>query len=254
MEIFLTGATGVLGHRLVDHLTERGHTVVGLVRDESGEALVEERGGTPRYGDVLDRESLDEAVDDPDVVVHAATAIPTETNPPESAWEQNDRVRLEGMRNLLAVTQAVDHVLFPSVVWLARQPDGAEFTEDVDRHPTRATGSAAAVEDILLNRSESGEFDASILRCGFFYAADSAHVRQFAEQLLSGTLPVIGRGILGRRDAELSWIHPDDAARAFVTAIEAETDGVYHVVDDQPASAARRRSCSASRCRRPTKS
>ncbi len=73
------------------------------------------------------------------------------------------------------------------------------------------------------------------------------------EQLLSGDLPVVGGGPLGRRDAELSLLHADDAAKAFADAIERDsTDDqsasggtaesnvtdLYHVVDDQPVTVA----------------
>ena len=58
------------------------------------------------------------------------------------------------------------------------------------------------------------------------------------EQLLSGDLPIVGGGPFGRRDAELSLLYADDAAQAFVDAIEANATGLYHVVDDQPVTVA----------------
>jgi len=240
MRVFIAGATGVLGRRLVDRLTDRDHDIVGLARDEDGERLVEERGGTPRRGDVLDRSSLDGAIDDDvDVLVHAATAIPASTKPSEEEWAYNDRVRVEGAKNLLAAApDDLDQVLFPSVVWVARQPDGSQFDETADRHPDRATQGAAEVEDILQERAETAAFDTAILRCGFFYAPDSRDIREFGEQLLAGDMPIVGGGLLGRKDAELSFVHVDDAAAAFVAAIEQQASGIYHVVDDQPVTAA----------------
>jgi len=239
MSVFVTGATGVLGRRLVERLAARGHSVVGLARDDAGAELIEARGGVPRRGDVLDRDSLERAIDAPDAVVHAATAIPTESKPSEAAWERNDRVRLEGAKNIVSVAgDDADQILFPSVVWVARQPDGSAFDETATRHPTRATRSAAETEDYLRDAGAERGFDAAILRCGFFYAPDAAHTRQFGEQLLAGRLPVVGGGALGRRDAELSWLHADDAARAFAAAVDAEASGLFHVVDDRPATAA----------------
>lgn len=235
MKVFVTGASGVLGHRLVERLADRGHRVYGLVRDEAGADLVTGRGGTPRRGDVLDRNSLERAVPDTDILVHAATSIPTATKPPAEAWEQNDRVRRDGIENLVAVAgDRVDRVCFPSVVWVARQPDGTWFDETAERYPDRTSRSAAAVEEYLTDASDAAGFDVTILRCGFFYAPDAAHTRQFGQSLLSRDLPVVGRGILGREDARLSFLHADDAAHAFATAIDAEVSGTYHVVDDQP--------------------
>jgi nucleoside-diphosphate-sugar epimerase len=240
MNVFIAGATGVLGRRLVDRLTDRGHDVVGLTRDERGDAAVERRGGVPRRGDVLEPETLDRALDDDvEVLVHAATAIPDSTKPTEAEWAQNDRVRRDGAENLLdAAPDGLRQVLFPSVVWVARQPDGSPFDETAARHPDRATRSAAEVEDLLDERADREGFDPAVLRCGFFYAPDARDTLEWGARLLDGDMPVVGGGLLGRRDAELSFVHADDAAAAFVAAVETEANGVYHVVDDEPATGA----------------
>lgn len=238
MHVLVTGATGVLGRRLVDRLADGGHDVVGMVRDDVGAEAVEARGGVAREGDVLEPDSLS-AFEAPAALVHAATAIPTSTKPTDEEWERNDRVRFEGARYLLeAFADDVEHVLFPSVVWVARQPDGSAFDESAARHPDRATRSAAATEDFLRGTSEARGFDLAILRCGFFYAPDAAHTREWGERLLDRRLPAVGGGLLGRRDAALSFVHATDAARAFVDAIEAGATGVYHVVDDEPVTVA----------------
>jgi nucleoside-diphosphate-sugar epimerase len=240
MKAFIAGATGVLGRRLVDQLSDRGHDVLGLVRDDRGERVVERRGGVPRRGDVLEPGSLERAMDDDvEVLVHAATAIPGSTKPTEAEWERNDRVRLDGAHNLLAAApDALGQVLFPSVVWVARQPDGSQFDETADRHPDRATRSAAEVEDRLAERAAAEGFDAATLRCGLLYAPDARDTLDWGERLLDGDLPVVGGGLLGRRDAELSVVHADDAAAAFVAAAEEGVGGTYHVVDDEPVTGA----------------
>lgn len=230
----------MLGHRLVERLCDRGHEVIGLTRDEEGDDLVERRGGTPRRGDVLELESLSAAVDDADVVVHAATKIPTKMKPTAEDWEQNARIRVEGGRNIVAaaVETGVTRVLFPSVVWVARQPDGSFFDENASRHPDRTTQSAADAEDVFHEAAQTHGLDIGILRCGFFYAPDSAQTRQFAQNLLSRTLPIVGGGVFGRRDAKLSLLHADDAARAFADAAETDATGYWHVVDNEPVTVA----------------
>lgn len=240
MNVFVTGATGVLGKRIVDRLTDRGHDVVGLARDDAGERLVERSGGEPRRGDVLETATLERAVpDDVDVVVHAATAIPTSEKPSDEEWARNDRVRLDGAENLVTVAgDAADRFVFPSVVWVARQPDGSQFDESAPRHPDRATRSAAETEDFLRAAADDRGFDVTILRCGWFYAPDGAYTRTIAENLLEGDMPVVGGGLLGRRDAAMSFLHADDAGRAFVDAIEADVTGLYHVVDEEPVTMA----------------
>ena len=239
MRPFIAGATGVIGRRLVERLADRGHDVIGLVRDEEGAALIETLGGTPRYGDVLEPDMLVPAMAGADTVVAAQTALPVKDKPTDADWARNDRVRVEGTRNLVAASdESVERFLFPSIVWVARQPDGSAFDERAERHPDRATKSAADVEDILHDAASEHGFDITILRLGFLYAPDAGHTHQMAEQLLSGDLPTVGGGPLGRRDAELSLLHADDAAQAFVDAIEANATGLYHVIDDQPVTVA----------------
>jgi NAD(P)-dependent dehydrogenase (short-subunit alcohol dehydrogenase family) len=97
MKVFITGATGVFGTRLVDELANRGHEPVGLVRDNDSAQLVEQHGGIPVKGDLFDVDSLADAAGNADAVVHAATSLPTKTKTEAEDWEQNDRVRVEGV-------------------------------------------------------------------------------------------------------------------------------------------------------------
>lgn len=88
MKVFISGATGVFGTRLVDELANRGHEPVGLVRDNDGAQLVKQHGGIPIKGDLFDVDSLTDAADNADVVVHAATSIPIKTKTDAEDWEQ----------------------------------------------------------------------------------------------------------------------------------------------------------------------
>lgn len=240
MKVFIAGATGVLGHRLVERLADRGHEVHGLARDDDGATLVESRGGTPRRGDVLEPTTLHEALDeDVDVIVHAATYFPVKMKPTEADWQQNDRVRLEGAKNLVdAAGPDLDRFVFPSAVMVARQPDGSVFDESADPNPGRATQSAVDVEKYLQRQESRRPWDATVLRNGFYYAPDAGHTQFWGEQLLAGDLPVVGGGLLGRRDAEMSLVHVDDSARAFADAVDQGLAGLYHVVDEEPVTGA----------------
>lgn len=239
MKAFIAGATGVLGWRLVDQFAGAGHEVIGLTRDEAGDQTVEEHGGTPVRGDILEPDTLFDAVDDDvDVIIHAATAIPTSTNPSEDEWALNDRIRREGAEHLADIAGKVDaeRVLMQSIVWVARPPDGSPFDEESDPHPNRITQSALDAERTVTSRATALDFDPVVLRGGWFYAADTAHTRQIGERLETGDMPIIGGGLLGRKDAPISFIHVDDMARAFLAAAEGSATGTFHVVDDEPTS------------------
>lgn len=69
---FVTGANGHLGANLVRELLDQGWDVVPFVRVTSHLAGLEGLDVRVRYGDVLDRASLDAAMEGVDVVFHAA--------------------------------------------------------------------------------------------------------------------------------------------------------------------------------------
>lgn len=233
MQVFIAGSTGVLGRRLVSGFVEHGHTVVGLTRDDTGDEIVEARGGKPRRGDLFDEESIVQAAEGADVVIHAATAIPTE-NPTPEGWELNDRVRREGAQALTtaAAEAGAAQYIQQSIVWVARQPNGTAFDEDSTPNPVPSTQSALDAEDISWEAGEQHDFDVSVLRCGYFYGPDSAHTRADGEALIQDERPVIA----GSEKTPLSYLHLDDAASAFVGAAEADRSGLWHVVDDEPTS------------------
>src|SRR3954447_18665620 len=77
MRIFLAGATGALGTRLVPKLVEHGHTVVGTTRSQAKTAAVSDLGASPVVVDALNRDAVIAAVSAarPDAVVHQLTAL-----------------------------------------------------------------------------------------------------------------------------------------------------------------------------------
>jgi len=58
MRVFIAGATGVLGRRMVRQFSGRGHSVVGLARDEKGRQTIRRLGGESFVGDIFDAGSL----------------------------------------------------------------------------------------------------------------------------------------------------------------------------------------------------
>jgi nucleoside-diphosphate-sugar epimerase len=76
MKVFISGASGVMGRRLVRQFIARGHSVIGQVRSAKAENTVKEAGGESRHADLFDAESLTKAAEGCDTVIHAARAIP----------------------------------------------------------------------------------------------------------------------------------------------------------------------------------
>lgn len=224
MRIFVAGATGALGRELVPRSRSRGHTVVGLSRSDENDAALARMGAEGRRGDLFDPASLADAMQGCEVVVRAATHIPTSSRPRLAEWATNDRIRREGTRALLeaARTAGAKRYVQESVVWVARPPDGARFDEDSPVHPAPITQSALDAE--RLAQGAAG-VDTATLRFGLFYGV-AAQTQQMAGALRKRALPVMRPD-----DTPLAMIHVQDAASAIVAAAEGSAKGVFHVTD-----------------------
>ncbi|MBV9109550.1 MAG: NAD(P)H-binding protein, partial [Gemmatimonadetes bacterium] len=76
MDVFVTGATGVLGRPVVRLLVEEGHRVRALARSDSNDSLLARLGAEPMRGELFEPASLAAAVAGADAVLHLATRIP----------------------------------------------------------------------------------------------------------------------------------------------------------------------------------
>lgn len=231
MRVFVAGASGVLGRRIVRQLVARGHTGVGLARSETAEATVRSLGGEPQRADLFDVEAVSKAAQRCEIIIRAATAIPTKLRTGPRDWAMNDRIRRDGTRSLVAATARVGARAFlqESVVWAVGTLDGRPFDEDAPPMDDPVLASALDGERIAREAGSSDGFDTMALRCGGFYSSDGWHTRLLAEAIAQGR-PVL----VGRESVLWSLIHAEDAASAFVTAAEAPKTGVWHIVDDRP--------------------
>ena len=230
MRVFIAGASGVLGRRMVLQFTARGHAVIGLVRNPKAENAVKEAGGEPRHADLFDAESLAKAAEGCDTVIHAATSIPVKQKSTPADWAMNDHIRRKGTRCLTEAAAKVGakNYLQQSIVWVARPKDESPFNEDSSVVPEPAIQSAIDAEAIAREAESAEGFTVMILRAGYFYDSESGHTRMIAEALRKRQMPIIGGG-----DTEWAMIHTDDAASAYVAAAEKPRSGVWHIVDNE---------------------
>lgn len=135
MRVFIAGATGVIGIRLVPLLLEDGHAVIGMTRSPEKAAELRALGATPAVCDVFDAEALLATVRDqaPDAVVHQLTDLPDRLEQLDAYSERNDRIRVEGTRNLVAAARAAGarHFVAQSIAW--RPPGREHVVEEHER-------------------------------------------------------------------------------------------------------------------------
>ena len=136
MRIFLAGATGVIGIRLAPLLVSAGHSVAGMTRTPAKAAELRELGVQPVVCDVFDLHRLEGAVMafDPDLIMHQLTDLPDDVSQIGAYGERNDRIRLQGTRNLLtaAADAGVTRFLAQGIAWKLPGKRG-ENTEAFER-------------------------------------------------------------------------------------------------------------------------
>lgn len=75
MKTLVTGATGFVGRHLVKRLVEEGISVTCLVRETSDIKFLKELGVELVYGNIMNKESLEKAVEDIDLIFHLAGEV-----------------------------------------------------------------------------------------------------------------------------------------------------------------------------------
>lgn len=235
MKVFIAGATGVLGRRVVERLVEAGHHVGGLCRSPHNRDLLEKLGAEPRDASLFDDEQLKAATRGYEAILHLATSIPTDPRNRPSDWKPNDLIRRKGTRRLVAA--ALEHgcrlYVQQSVTFVYGNRDGAWVDETTPVEPIPGIlKSAFDMERIVSDAHEKEGLPAVTLRCGFFYSHDSAQTEALLSMTEKGQAPVVGDG-----SAIWNLIHVDDAAAAFAAAVDGCPAGVgrtFNICDDEP--------------------
>jgi nucleoside-diphosphate-sugar epimerase len=232
MKVFVAGATGVIGRRAVARLVAAGHEVTGIARTAAKAAQLRRIGAEPIEVSLFEPARLRDAVAGHDAVVNLATKIPTLTQAArESSWDENNRIRSEGARNLVDAALAAGARVFVQEslafvygehgdVWI--DGSSAVLSDSPFTEPVRVAEASVA------RFTEAGGRGV-VLRFGVFQAADSHHAHAIFEAARRGFLLDVGAP-----DGYLPTIDADDAAAAVVAALEAAPAGEYDVVDDEP--------------------
>ncbi len=242
MRIFLAGATGAIGRRLVPLLIQAGHDVVGTTREPQRARALEAAGARAVILDALDRDAVMAAVAgaEPDVVVHELTALsgPANLRRFDEYFAQTNRLRTRGTDDLIAAAQAagVPRLVAQSYTGWPNQRSGSlvKTEEDpLDPSPTAASRqSLAAIEHLESAVTGTPGLDGVVLRYGSLYGPGTALGAggELLEMVRRRRLPIVGGGT-----GVWSHVHIDDAATATLLAVEGGAPGVYNIVDDEPA-------------------
>ncbi|HUF52414.1 MAG TPA: NAD-dependent epimerase/dehydratase family protein [Dehalococcoidia bacterium] len=234
MRVFVAGATGVLGRASIPAMITAGHDVVAASRSEVNDATIKEMGAAPAQTDLFDPASIARAASGCEAICHLATKIPPLMKIRSArSWDENNRIRREGTKNLVAAGISAGAKVFvaESITFIY----GDRGDAWVDESATTSSAWGPALDSTLDLEREARRFAESgddrravILRFGLFYGPQAASTRDSARMARRRMLPVLGKG-----DNYFSNIHVDDAGRAVAAALDA-AGGVYNVVEDEP--------------------
>ena len=232
MRIFIAGATGVVGRRIVPTLVAAGHEVTGVARGRHKADALRSQGATAVEVDLFDAAAVTAAVDGAEVVVNLATAVPpTSRMLLRSAWEMTNRLRTQASVHLVDAALAAGATRYvQEALGFAYGDHGAQWiSEDAPLDVPPYSAGVLTAEAETRRFAESGGTGVA-LRFGLFYAADSAQTRDALDMARKGLL-----ALPGRDDGYQPWVHIDDAASAVVAALNAPS-GAYNAVEDNPLS------------------
>ena len=240
MRVFIAGASGAIGRRLIPMLVQRGHEVVGTTRGDLDK--VRALGAEPVIMDGLDPQSVTNAVGKatPDVVVHQLTALsgPADLRHFDRTFAMTNRLRTEGTHHLLAAARAASagrFVVQSFTGWTNERTGGPVKSETDPFDPDPAEGSRqslAAIRELESTVEQASDVRGIVLRYGLFYGPGTGLGRggDQTAMVAKRQFPVVGGGT-----GVWSFIHIDDAAEATVRAIESDVTGIFNIVDDDPA-------------------
>jgi 2-alkyl-3-oxoalkanoate reductase len=234
MRVFLAGASGAIGTRLVPQLIERGHEVIGTHKSATKAAELRALGAEPLLLDVLDARAVREAVLEsaPDAIVHQATALSDMkwSRSLDRSFAQTNRLRVEGTDALLAAAReaGVERFVAQSFASYRYAREGGWIKSEDDPLDSAPPRTARMTNAAMRHVDEAVTAAGGIaLRYGGFYGAANDGL---IEPVRKRMFPIVGDGA-----GVSSFVHLDDAATATVLALEDGRPGVFNVVDDEPA-------------------
>jgi nucleoside-diphosphate-sugar epimerase len=231
MRIFVTGASGVIGRRVVPLLIDGGHTVTAAARSEAKRATLAKAGATPVGLDLFDRAAVERAVVGHQTIINLATHMPpsmTRMMLPWS-WKENDHIRREGSAILAdaAIKLGINRFIQESFAPAYPDRGAAWVTEETPLSPTRYNRSLLDAEASVQRVTRAGQMGI-VLRFAAFYGPDAFTLHEMANMVRKGWSP-----LPGAPDAYISSVSHDDAATAVVAALDLPA-GIYNVTDDEP--------------------
>ena len=237
MRVFVIGASGAIGSRLVPQLIERGHDVIGTSRSADKAERLRRLGAESVVLDALDPRAVREAVAAAraDAIVYQATALDglSDFTDFDRSFAETNLLRTVGTDNVLAAAReaGVERIVAQSnAAHRYAREGGPVKTEDDHLDPTPPPTMRETVAALAYLDQAVVDAGGIVLRYGVFYGNP---VDPVGTAVRAGQWPIVGSG-----GGVWSFIHLEDAAAATILALEHDGAAIYNIVDDEPATTA----------------
>lgn len=217
MTVLVIGSTGVAGRNIIPQLKGAGHSVIAMVRNHNDLEKYSQIASKSILGDILDIDSLDNAMKNCECVVNLATSIPN--------WEQTDKIRKQGTKNLVEIALKYNvKIIQQSIIFLYGDQKDNIVDENTQIQPFELIQSAANMEDTIIK----SEVEYIILRGGTFYGEGTGTEENWYALAKENKL------LLSNNDFSYnSLIHVCDYTSACTLAVNSDySKTIYNVVDD----------------------
>ncbi len=231
MKILVTGATGFIGSHLVERLVQEGYGVKALVRNEKNFEARDETNKLLKKlnveifrGDLLDKDSLEKAVKNVEVVFHLAAIARPLAIPKTRYFKVNE----EGTKNLLEVCvnkKIKKIVIMSSLSAVGPTRDGNPVNEKTKCQPVDTYGwSKLAQENIAMNYFKEHKLPIILLRPSMVFGPRDFEMLRLFKAVNAWFFPLSGN------EKGIDFLYVENLVEACVLAMKNGKDGErYHI-------------------------
>lgn len=224
MRVFVTGASGYIGHSVAKAFRAKGHTVYGLVRTQEDASLLSLDEIWPVMGDLENPDSYRKILDDVEVAVHCAF------DSSEKGVERDEKT-INTILEVFSKSTLPRSFIYTSGVWVYGSRGYTMVDESMPLNPIDIVKWRPSHEEKVINGA-TATLRTVVMRPGHVYGNIGGLTNLLFTSTQNGSVSIVGEG-----NNRIPMIHVQDLAYAYVSAAEREvTRVVLNVVDDSTAT------------------
>jgi len=228
MKIFLTGATGFLGNRLLHRLLRDGHDVTCLVRNADAADRIAGLGCRVVEGSLENVGAWTKWLRGQEVVIHAAAPIEV-----WGPWDLFEKLIVDATVSLFrsASREQVRRFIYISSESVVQNNRSLLDIDEAFPYlkPDSNYGRAKQLAERKLLEGVS-ETECLIIRPTFIWGKGMPMLKELIATVDSGKFTWVGNG-----DTIIEWVHVENVVNAIICALDKGSDkGIYLVTDENP--------------------